>query len=1681
MSFLQLFSRSISKSPSPVSPILYESLEPRLLLTATIIPGFDQLEPFGSMVYKFEASGDMTVEEDNDGFEFFGLEGEYISIGFTPDPALDVRLRLFDIDNAASYFGEISTPGLSTYVNYFRLPVDANYAVVIGKYGGAGDYDVTLTKNAFVVPDEFDDAANDSIANAFDLDAGFQDIIGEANGAQKTAVYSDADAVEDDYYSFTLAAGDKITLRADSTSGSNVQIELSKDGGTVGTGNLGTTSVISEYEAQEAGTFVVKVSPQTNPGYSLTVLKNADVAATDNSDIATPWEIDIGDVVIGGVVAGDMQYYRFHNSIDQPISLTSYLPIASGLDPYIELYSDAGVSIELDSNTQDGINAYVYEVLPAGWYKVGVGSDAGDGEYALHLDMGELRVTNVSPSDTQWVADEPASVVIDFNHDLDAATVTSDDLTITIGGSGVVATGVTVDGSQATFTLPDGLDQGVYSLELAADAIDDIHGAKLAAFSSSFVYADPIEVASVSPFDTEWIATEPGEIVLTFSHNLDPATVVREDLLINGGAIVADSVTVTGDTATFTIPALDKGDYTLEIAVGTVADDRGVEVAAFSSSFVYADPITVTSISPSDTQWITTAPSSVVVTFSHDPDAATVEPGDLIINGGDVVAENVSVNGNQATFTLPDSLEKGTYSLEIAAGTVTDDRGVDVAAFSSIFEYNDPITIVSSSVQPNQAIPSGTLRFKFEFDGPLYSGMLDSSDVTLTGVDGEIAFDSDNDYFNYDEADKILYLAYNGLDQSDDYTLQLKNEHGAFWGLDGGVLGDNNTLEFITRDVVQASPAVISFGSGAPAIYQDLVGNQVRVVLSGPGAGEVYFEVDFDGNLFPSLIKVVGSSSSSYLTITTASGVYTKVQEIEIGGAIGEIIAKTTSLESFTQDDDVAELTVDGRLRKLVLDDLLGVTNITINASNSAISSKYTAKITLDEVENGDLLLNQLPISSLTVTEWKLGTITSTWIKTAKITGDRSRGIDGDFGALIRLTSYYNSKSQYALQKLDIAGNSTGVIIATAGGIKYIEASQWDVGLIRTKWVKKINIKGSARKQLAGDFGAALDITSFYRRGKNYYSLWSLKVAGEMFNAAGQSTLRGDVRQIKVNSTGESLDIDIGGLVTLFYAYSGMAGTIEAGAFRTIKTYGELSADITATSPFPKNAVSIRSLKAGWASDATVDAARGIRTISVGEWDGGSITAGYINKLSIHGRGNDTDGKFNADLELTGVGASKYTLKRASIAGAIIGDDGIDNSGEDDAEDRNWIWDITGDTYSIYIRGDVSNWKLTSDGYVKNLRVGDVSSTEAEATPDGNADNDDDLYTDIAVAGDIYKFSLGQFDTGRISANAIHSMYTRNQRGVDAQLANAIIVLTGSYGRSATALGKLKVYGNIVNTTIDAPTGAIKYVRAWNWVGGELSAASVGRLLTTKATGGGNGFSADLDVVGVVRDVDIAGDLYQSDWSARSFSYITVKGNMIDSAITASQMPHSSIKGIGYLVVKEGVSGSRIKTNGHIKSIKAGAMQHSTVFAGPVTERDVWPIVPDYDEDENLIENDLGNDGDSVWDLPNPLADDLYLADSSLRANIYNFTITGKTLDIYSPYFGNSNIAAAGDIGTVSIFDFNQSVGYAPYGFAADRIGTFKITSTKQTFKNLDDGARELVFFTDPSRMTIYDFRLLWT
>ncbi|MBN1943487.1 MAG: DNRLRE domain-containing protein [Phycisphaerae bacterium] len=360
------------------------------------------------------------------------------------------------------------------------------------------------------------------------------------------------------------------------------------------------------------------------------------------------------------------------------------------------------------------------------------------------------------------------------------------------------------------------------------------------------------------------------------------------------------------------------------------------------------------------------------------------------------------------------------------------------------------------------------------------------------------------------------------------------------------------------------------------------------------------------------------------------------------------------------------------------------------------------------------------------------------------------------------------------------------------------------------------------------------------------------------------------------------------------------------------------------------NARQMVSMIFGSVQDLIINSAMPIRTLIATEWldtDGSeadSINAPWIGILKITGdrRNPKVNGNFQANLNLSGLGAIRYTLISAYVAGNLTNAD----------------WNIAGQVSTIYAAGIVNGWSLNGGaGQLTNLRLlrlGDVQSA------------------DVAVTGNIGYIIANRWLSGNVQAGTLGTLYTTGKIGAAGDFL-AELNLTGKNARyytltSACITGDLKdanwniagqVYsiyargmvdgwsldggvgqltnlrllrlGNVQSANV-AVAGNVSSIIATQWLGGKIEAKSVQNLRTTGLVGT---FSATVTLSGsanprliTIGSVYIAGNLTNSQWNVTGMiSRFLVRGTARDS---------------------------RLQTTGDIRLLFLGASHNSNYLAG---------------------------------------------------------------------------------------------------------------------------------------------------
>lgn len=343
---------------------------------------------------------------------------------------------------------------------------------------------------------------------------------------------------------------------------------------------------------------------------------------------------------------------------------------------------------------------------------------------------------------------------------------------------------------------------------------------------------------------------------------------------------------------------------------------------------------------------------------------------------------------------------------------------------------------------------------------------------------------------------------------------------------------------------------------------------------------------------------------------------------------------------------------------------------------------------------------------------------------------------------------------------------------------------------------------------------------------ENLDGSWSLYITGTNNNSKVTISGKGGdgrvtLRDIIIGDPNDNSD------QTVINQLAGKNVDLEGGEFLVTGTIQKLVlGDVTdATMTFSQSIGKGTDVTLSQLTDVVVNAETGFNNFTLNEWTDTDATADalnarWINKLSVKGsKGLNLAGNFDADLNLTGVGAGKYAIDTLSIKGAVVGR----------------TWDITGNVKIMKI-DSIEDTDITIDGIAEKLAFGHMLGGSLTAKVI------DKLATSIAknVA------STGDFSTDLTLTGKAGYNYTLNSLSVKGDVENVGWDVAGKIGalivkgnvdgltlsvvddsdlRLNAALEKL-----VLSTVDDADVtveGDIGYVKADTWATGSITAEQV--------------------------------------------------------------------------------------------------------------------------------------------------------------------------------------------------------------------------------------------------------------
>jgi large repetitive protein len=258
------------------------------------------VEPLGSLVYQGSLSGTIAFAADTDNFTLPLQTGQTITVVGTPASRLQMTVELTDPNNNVLGLTTSVVAGQSTILQSIPATSTGVYGLTVT---GAGSSLGAYTLSAVVDAAAQFGPANNTLGGAQDIDASFVSLGGVAS---RGAVLGTTNVISgQDYYSFSLSAGDNTTLAVKSLGSSPAKLTLEDpSGATVASGvtpvkglNLslgipGSTettpdSLVTDFVVPSSGTYYALVTGTPGRAYSLVITRNTELANGGNLNQAT--------------------------------------------------------------------------------------------------------------------------------------------------------------------------------------------------------------------------------------------------------------------------------------------------------------------------------------------------------------------------------------------------------------------------------------------------------------------------------------------------------------------------------------------------------------------------------------------------------------------------------------------------------------------------------------------------------------------------------------------------------------------------------------------------------------------------------------------------------------------------------------------------------------------------------------------------------------------------------------------------------------------------------------------------------------------------------------------------------------------------------------------------------------------------------------------------------------------------------------------------------------------------------------------------------------------------------------------------------------------------------------------------------------------------------------------------
>ncbi|HLJ86040.1 MAG TPA: Ig-like domain-containing protein, partial [Candidatus Angelobacter sp.] len=374
-------------------------------------------------------------------------------------------------------------------------------------------------------------------------------------------------------------------------------------------------------------------------------------------------------------------------------------------------------------------------------------------------DSGNPQVVSVSPTNGATGVAVNSNVVLTFNENVAATSVSASTVQVNVaGGSGSVAGSYAVAGPVVTFTplspLPAAASMQVVVTQLESEATVNTPPPSSNTFSSSFTTTGGTDTAvpsvlSVSPVNGATNIGLNATAVVTFSKSLNPGTIGGNTFaLYANGAVLGSTIAVSADNRTVTLTptsTLPASSTVTVIVTSGVRDFYGNALSDFRSQFTTApnfDVISARVASQRPASGASGVPlGSSIVLFVNEPLSQATIANSLHVSQNGVIGQGTTTsrdNGQTIEFVPTAPWLNNALVQVFLDSTAIDTDGTPVVAYQGSFRTALDTTSTAPTVvaiSPPDGLPAASVArnavIDVQYNEPLDPGTVGTNTVLL--------------------------------------------------------------------------------------------------------------------------------------------------------------------------------------------------------------------------------------------------------------------------------------------------------------------------------------------------------------------------------------------------------------------------------------------------------------------------------------------------------------------------------------------------------------------------------------------------------------------------------------------------------------------------------------------------------------------------------------------------------------------------------------------------------------------------------------------------------------------------------------------------------------------------------------------------------------------------------------